>query len=146
MARASRHLTVVLASLLVTPLAAAGQGIIEGTVTDGSGQPIEGVEVSVAGEMGTLTGAAGTYRLADLPAGPHSVGFTRLGYGASSHEVNVADNETTRLDVVLLPAPISVERLVVVGSRAHSRTGPPNRWCRSTSSRSRTWRGREIPT
>ena len=50
------------------------------------------------------------------------MGFTRLGYGASSHEVNVADNETTRLDVVLLPAPISVERLVVVGSRAHSRT------------------------
>ena len=122
MARASRHLTVILATLLVTPLAAVGQGIIEGTVTDGSGQPIEGVEVSLAGGMGTLTGAAGTYRLADLPAGPHSVGFTRLGYGASSHEVNVADNETTRLDVVLLPAPISVERLVVVGSRAHSRT------------------------
>ena len=106
-----------------SPSVATAQGTVEGTVTDQAGQPIMGVIVSLAD--GSVRGIAqddGTYRITGVAAGSRTVQFTRIGYGQESFAVTVTDGETTRLDVVLTEAAIAVDRLVVVGSRAHART------------------------
>ena len=102
----------------------AAQGTLQGTVTSSAtGAPIAGAQVSLP-ELGTgvLSGAAGTYDIADLPAGTHEVVFTLFGYQSVTQQVAIADGEMTQLDVALEEAALELEGLVVVGSRARPRT------------------------
>ena len=117
-------------AVAVAARAAAAQGTLEGTVTDAAGRPLSGVSVTVARPTVSdpvqmrfsTTGDAGTYRIEDIPAVPHEVRFTRLGYGARTLPVSFEDGETTRLDLTLSETVIAMERLVVIGSRAQPRT------------------------
>ena len=68
----------------VLPLSAAAQtadeaprrGAVAGTVVDGEGTPVEGVQVvDLTLQRGTTTGADGTYRIDRLPAGGHVLEF-----------------------------------------------------------------------
>ena len=102
----------------------AAQGTLQGTVTSSAtGVPIAGVQVSLP-ELGrgVNSGAAGTYDIADLPAGTHEVVFNLFGYQLVTQQVAIADGETTQLDVALEEAALELEGLVVVGSRARPRT------------------------
>ena len=114
--------TVVLALVQASGLAA--QGTLQGTVTDlQTGAPIAGVQASLPElSRGSISGVAGTYDIADLPAGTHEVLFTLIGYQLVTRQVTIADGETTQLDVALDEAAIALEGLVVVGSRARPRT------------------------
>ncbi len=109
---------------LVQADALAAQGTLQGTVTElATGSPMAGVQVSLPDlSTGSLSRAAGTYDIADLPAGTHEVVFTLIGYLSVSRQVTIADGETTQLDVALEEAAIELEGLVVVGSRARPRT------------------------
>ena len=105
------------------PEAVAAQGSLEGTVTDAASQPVAGVNITLGDAgRGGLTADDGTYLISGIPAGSQTVRFTRIGYGTEEVEVAIADGEITRLDVTLAEAPIALDRLVVVGSRAHART------------------------
>ena len=129
----SMRLTVALLAVFAmaaTARAGAAQGTLEGAVTDAAGRPLSGVSVTLArptvsdpGQMRfSTTGDAGTFRIEDIPAVPHEVRFTHLGYGERTLVATFADGETTRLDVALSEAVIPMERLVVIGSRGHPRT------------------------
>ena len=123
MATGTRIWIISVVAMWGLPGTAMAQGSLEGTVTDAAGQPVAGVDVSLGdGGAGSLTADDGTYLISGIPAGSHTVRFARIGYSTETVEVAVADGETTRLDVTLTEAPIALDRLVVVGSRAHART------------------------
>ena len=123
MTRRARIWTFMLAATWALPGGLAAQGTIAGTVTDRAGQPVGDVEVSLAtGGSAGFTGNDGTYRISGIPAGTRSIRFALIGYRPVTRQVTVRDGETTRLDVTLTESVVAIDRLVVVGSRAHART------------------------
>ncbi|WP_186754045.1 MSCRAMM family protein [Echinicola salinicaeni] len=68
------------------------RGSITGTVTDGEGQPISDVNVSLSGigeeEIAITTGSDGKYIFEDVPLKTHAVKFSKAGWLAVSLTVN----------------------------------------------------------
>ncbi len=119
----TRYWIFACAVAFMLPQGAMAQGSLEGRVVDNLGQALSGVSISFVGRNITgLTAMDGTYRIDGIPAGSHEVRFTRVGYGEQTISVGIADGGTLRVNVTLAEAAIAVDRLVVVGSRAHART------------------------
>jgi len=84
-------------------------GTVEGTVTDaGSGIGVENAAVVLVNDSGavagTATGGGGEYNLT-APIGTYNLTVTHPGYEpATVPDVTVGENETTRVDVQLVPA------------------------------------------
>jgi hypothetical protein len=84
-------------------------GTVEGTVTDaGSGIGVENAAVFLINDSGavagTATGDGGAYNLT-APIGTYNLTVTHPGYDtATVADVTVGENETTRVDVQLVPA------------------------------------------
>ena len=117
------RIVLAFVAFLGLPAMATAQGSLEGTVTAAAGQPLAGVDISLADvDASGLTADDGTYVISAIPAGSHRVSFSRIGFGTEEIEATVRDGGTTRLDVTLGEAAIALDRLVVVGSRAHART------------------------
>jgi len=110
-------LTTVLFLIFAVPVLAQ-EGAISGTVTDAASlQPIDGAQVFVVGTArGVLTNSAGGYNLR-LPAGTHTVRAQYLGYEGSEASVTVGAGETVSLDFSLQVGGLSVDELVVTGTR-----------------------------
>jgi len=86
--------------LLFTHWAYAQDRTISGTVTDRSGAPIAGVNISIKGtSLGTLSDAAGKYSLV-VPSTANTIVFSFVGYASQeiaiteSAEINVQLEET----------------------------------------------------
>ena len=107
-------LLIVLAGLILVPLASA-QMTVTGTVTSAeSGEPLPGVSVNVQGTLsGTTTGIDGMYSLAVPDAGSTLV-FRFVGF--RSQQIAVTEGMTT-LDVTMEVSVLDIEEVVVVGSR-----------------------------
>ena len=92
-------------------------GTITGQVTeDGSGTPVAGVSVTVAGTdlPVATTDAAGRYLIEDVPGGLYQLELAAEGYEPLVVEqVDVVNGEVTTVDVALTRAPA----VVVVGDR-----------------------------
>lgn len=86
---------LVAVACLLAPLAAHA-GDVVGTVHDARGQAAAGVELTL-GDARTVTGADGSYRFADVPAGDHM-----LAAGPQRVTVSVAEAGETRRNIVLL--------------------------------------------
>jgi hypothetical protein len=85
-------------------ITAEAPGLLSGTVSDGMGMPLEGVEVSVIGaEMQTTTDAGGFYEFT-LIADAYDVSFSKFGFEALLVEDVEVDSEGVTLDVALAPA------------------------------------------
>jgi TonB-linked SusC/RagA family outer membrane protein len=107
----------LLATMLASAPVLAQTGNIAGRVTAAeSGQPLQGVQIVIAGtSTGTVTRADGRYSLSTRP-GRYSVRASRLGYGRDSVTgVLVSASATTTADFVLRPAAVSLGNVVVVG-------------------------------
>jgi hypothetical protein len=104
---------MLLAALLLAlaPGQAGAQqtGSLSGVVRDGQGGVLPGVTVTaqspalIGGARSAVTGASGSYSLANLPPGTYEIGYELAGFGAHKREgvvVQVAVN--TRLDVELV--------------------------------------------
>lgn len=90
---------------------------VTGTVVDGSGEPIPGVTVSVAGtSTGTATDLDGRYSLT-VPEGASLV-FSFIGFVTQTHSVG----DRTVLDVVLAEDVQSLQEVVVVGYGVQKKT------------------------
>ncbi|WDF70382.1 TonB-dependent receptor [Sphingobacterium oryzagri] len=96
------------ATLILKPL----QTVVRGTVRDESGQPIEGVTVSVKGQAGrqTNTDDAGVFSLA-LDLGNTTLLFEHIAYAAKEIETK----GRALLDVTLQSQNGDIEEVVVVG-------------------------------
>lgn len=104
-------------------VAAAQGNVLQGTVVDASGQPLDRVTVSVKSPSGGTTqarsSADGRYRVEGLAAGAYEVSFQLTGFATSiSRGVVIADGGVATLDATLyLSASASV---VVVGRSTFS--------------------------
>ncbi len=115
---------LVVLALLATPSAAVAQGAIEGTVRSAdAGAGLGNARVAVPGaNLLAFTSPSGAFRLADVPAGTHTLEVRLIGYGLLTQEVTVASGRTTEVEIVLEVAALSLNELVVVGSRTRPRT------------------------
>jgi hypothetical protein len=81
-------------------------GGIEGTVTSG-GAPVADVDAAILGTVFTTqTNAAGFYEFPTLLAGTYELEFSKYGFETQVHDVIIATNETTVLNVDLVSIPL----------------------------------------
>ncbi|MEO0185360.1 MAG: DUF2012 domain-containing protein [candidate division WOR-3 bacterium] len=78
-------------------------GAIYGFVNDEQYTPIEGVEITIAGQEGiiTYTNSAGYYILQDLAPGDYSIIYSRPGYESKTVSCNIEAGKKIELDQVL---------------------------------------------
>jgi iron complex outermembrane receptor protein len=120
-----QRLLVALASMLATaaPIAAQTLGTVTGRVTDASsGTPIADAHVRVVGTtIGVMTRSDGTYRVV-LEPGSYELRVARIGYAAARDSVRVDAGATVTKDFRLDQTGLSLDQIVVVGSRRPDRT------------------------
>lgn len=81
-----------------------------------SGQPVPGVNVTIAGtSLGAVTDADGRYTIAGVPAGTHEVHANMIGYAELTREATVEDGESVTADFELSTDAILLEGIVAVG-------------------------------
>lgn len=69
-------------------------GIVTGTVTDGDGNPIEGVKVASTGsgeaEQSATTGGDGKYTISGVSLKPHAITFSKTGWLTTSKSISAS--------------------------------------------------------
>ena len=118
-----RRLLLLLAGALLcaaaslTPLSAQQPtGTITGQVVDSATrQPLADVSVVVEGtRRGAVTRADGTFTIAGVPAGTHTVRARRIGYGSLLVTVNVLSGSTVSVAFALDRRAALLEEVVTV--------------------------------
>src|SRR5688500_5748756 len=119
--RAATSLAVLVA--LSASAAAQSTGTVAGRVTDASsGAPIPDAQVRVIGSItGVMTRSDGTYRLAVAP-GRYEIRVSRIGYAAARDSVLVDAAVTVTKDFRLEQTGLSLDQIVVTGTRRPERT------------------------
>nr|GFC11898.1 hypothetical protein [Tanacetum cinerariifolium] len=85
-----------LATSLGTAWAQAGGGTVTGRVTDTKNEGIPGVTVVIEGTtLGSSTDVEGNYTIGNVPAGPHTVVISFVGYTTVRQPVTVAAGQTS---------------------------------------------------
>lgn len=126
---ASRALlrALALASLTLAVLATAFPSTasaqsISGVVRSQAGNPVASAQVYlVDSDLGALTQADGSYSIANVPAGTHTLAVQSLGYRTESVEVTVVAGESAVHNFVLTQQALQLDELVVTGTAAGSR-------------------------
>jgi TonB-linked SusC/RagA family outer membrane protein len=97
-------------------------GAIVGRVTDArTDLPIPGASVQLEGtQLGGLVAADGRYRIANVPAGTHTVVAQSIGYGTARQQVTVGAEQVT-VNLTLQIAPIALDQIVVTGTAGGER-------------------------
>jgi len=92
-------------------------GAVVGRVTDSvSSQGIAVATIVVDGTaLSARSGNDGSYRIANVPAGPHTVKATRIGYRSVSKPVTVVADRDSTVDFALTPRPTELEEVVAIG-------------------------------
>jgi len=119
MRRSIRSFFFFLAIFLAVPLVAAAQeGIIEGTVVDGdTDESLPGVQVFIPDlGAGAVTSIDGAYTITGVPAGTHTVEARFVGFRTATREVEVSAGETVTVDFTLTPSSIDLSEVVVTGT------------------------------
>lgn len=90
---------------------------VSGRITDSrTGTGIGSVDVMVEGRsFRAVSDAEGRYRLANVPAGTHSLVVRRIGYQLTRRTIEVANGELV-VDVALEISPLNLDQLVVTGT------------------------------
>ncbi|HEV3052390.1 MAG TPA: carboxypeptidase-like regulatory domain-containing protein, partial [Longimicrobium sp.] len=112
-----RSLLAVALALALAPAGAFAQGgTIRGRVTEqGSGQPLQGVQVSVVGTNQTVvTNQQGAYALNNVAAGQRTVRAIRIGFAAQSRTVTVGA-QPAEANFTLSPDVLGLDEVVVIG-------------------------------
>lgn len=116
---------LALAVILVAAPAAltAQSSSITGTVRDqGTGDPVAAAQVFLEGlNLGALTQSDGSYTIASVPAGNHTLTVQFLGYRSESVTVTVAAGQSLVQNFFLSQQALQLDELVVTGTAAASR-------------------------
>ncbi|MDD2636607.1 MAG: TonB-dependent receptor, partial [Bacteroidales bacterium] len=87
------------------------------------GEHIPFVSVYIEGtNFGTTTDETGHYMLIDLPEGQYVLVAKFLGYSTSKQEVNIEKNKTIEVNFVLKQEVMTVEEIVVTGTKTFKRS------------------------
>ncbi|MHB1225142.1 MAG: carboxypeptidase-like regulatory domain-containing protein, partial [Gemmatimonadaceae bacterium] len=97
------------------PLHAQQEGVIGGTVlTDGTLQPLAGVQVTVTGtELGALTDASGAFRITGASGGQVELQARRIGYRPATVTARVGQ---TDVRITMAARAVELDQLVVTGT------------------------------
>ncbi|MDO7874656.1 TonB-dependent receptor [Hymenobacter sp. ASUV-10] len=117
--------TVLLAGAGLWALAVApawAQGPVSGTLTDArSGEALPGATIFLDGAVSGNTDAAGGFTIPAVPAGPHELRITFLGYDALMQTIQ-GQPEVQRLAARLQPGGVLTGEALVTAQRASDRT------------------------
>jgi TonB-linked SusC/RagA family outer membrane protein len=102
---------------------AAQTGTVAGQVTEGRfGQPLSGAAVEVEGtRLQAVTDADGRFVIAGVPAGTRTLVVRHIGFGLVRQSVTVQAGGSVRADLVVQPAPIALDEVVVTGAAGGAR-------------------------
>jgi Ca-activated chloride channel family protein len=121
MLTASIRPLLALAALLAAPTAthSVPGGRIGGHVRDPSGSPLAGARVLVVGtSFAAVADSVGAYRIA-VPPGTYQLRAQLIGYSsATTSDVQVRAGRTVTVDIVLQPAAVHLQEMVVDGALA----------------------------
>lgn len=94
---------------------AFADGSLIGVVSDSlSGFDLPGANIMLQGTvLGASTDLNGEYRISNVPAGSYKVVISYIGYQTKNVDVEIANNETKVLSVLLFPEAIEGEVIVV---------------------------------
>ena len=121
----NKILTLLAIILLLAPLAFSQSretGAIRGIITDDSGAPLPGVNVTLSGGnlMGVRTfvsDAKGEFRFPALPPGEYQVKAELQGFGTIVREkIRLTTTSTLAVDIQLKPATVAEEVTVIAQS------------------------------
>ncbi len=106
---------LLLVIFLVTTVAFAQTGTLEGTVRDSIGNPLSSATIEIADKsIGVTSDIDGNYQIADIPVGSQLAIVRYVGYEPVRQAILIQDGQTTQLDVTLLEAN-ALSEIVVVG-------------------------------
>ncbi|MEN8203871.1 MAG: TonB-dependent receptor [Bacteroidota bacterium] len=121
----SRRLFFFLAVALLGMGLTYGAGTVTGRVTDKEGQPlafanivithkiVNGQEVALKSQIGTVTDINGDYALTGIPDGNFKLEVLYLGYQNSTIIIEISGDETLRRDVSLENQTLDLEEVVI---------------------------------
>lgn len=94
------------------------QGIIIGKVVDAkTGKGVSGANVSIGNDAhASVTGEDGSYRLAGMVAGTHTIVVRLVGYAKQTRSVTVGEGATITADFRLEPSANVLDQVVVTGT------------------------------
>lgn len=90
-------------------------GTISGTVVDSTtSETLPGVNIVVEGEgVGAATDAEGEFEIANVPAGEQTLSASYVGYTTKSTTVTVTANQTTTVNIQMVPEAVGLDDVVV---------------------------------
>ncbi len=117
-----RFLALLVGLVAASRPTAVDTGTISGHVTDSTtGKQLQSVQVSVAGtRLSTISNRDGSYLIANVPVGTHTVWARFIGYDAGQKTVRVTVNTTQTVDFRLKSNPVQLQAIVVDGIAAQS--------------------------
>jgi iron complex outermembrane receptor protein len=117
--------TVLFAGTALLALAAApawAQGPVAGTITDArTGEALPGATLLLDGAAVGVTNAAGAFNLSAVPAGPHELRITFLGYAPLVQAVQ-GQAASQQLRAQLVPGGVLTGEALITATRASDRT------------------------
>ena len=100
------------------PALRSGHAVVAGRVTDPSGRPISGAELTVEGAAApTPTNDSGAYTLRGLPSGTQALQVRKLTFAPVQVTVDLTSRAPQHTDIKLLPAPPTLTTVQVEGKR-----------------------------
>ncbi|NNG17044.1 MAG: SusC/RagA family TonB-linked outer membrane protein, partial [Gemmatimonadales bacterium] len=115
MSRFPHLLVALIAVVMCAGQLQAQTGTVSGRITDDATlAALTDVEVTVAGRT-VASDVDGRFVLTNVPAGVYRLLATRLGYRDVEETITVLPNETTTIEIVMVPAPIGLEEIVAIG-------------------------------
>ena len=108
--------TAAWSSALLVGRAAVADGTVSGRVVDAQGQGLPGVTVLVEGTtLGASTDADGTFTIQRVPAGPHTLVVSYVGYTSTRREFTAVAGQAATVSIALAENATALNEAVVVG-------------------------------
>jgi len=122
--------TAVAARQAAADAAAPTTGGVRGRVTDANNTGLSSTSVHVLGtNTGVMTNETGEYVLGGLAGGAYKLVVRRVGYASVTRDFTVTVGQTASVNVVLAPAQLTLNSVVVTGAaergRAKTAGAPP---------------------
>lgn len=117
MKRTTGLMLTLIMLLASTILYAQDNGQIVGTVHDENGEPLFPANVILDNYTGTISNPDGSFQLANVKVGEHTVTISMIGYLSQTKTVSVEQNGSSELSFTLNVSYDALENITVMGQR-----------------------------